>query len=128
MGLNHHPLDPLLVYNVYTCEYVCGVVAVGAAFNGVGAEVWDAVEQASSVNKSLVFGAGLVHGLLVARQMFGSRGLSQFYSLTSAHMEEALEWVRRMAGQPIASLIQVLTQVSVFTLSLSTHVNLLQHL
>ena len=89
--------------------------AISAAFKGVATDVWDRVELEASINRSVLFGVGVVHGLLVARQMFGSRGLSQFYSLTTAHMQQSVEWVLWTAGQDTGNLIQLLTQVSGFS-------------
>ena len=68
------------------------------------------------INRSLLFGVGVIHGLLVARQMFGSRGLSQVYSFTAAHMQQSIEWVQRMTGQHVGGLIEPLRQVSGFSL------------
>ena len=95
--------------------FVCMSTAIGAAFDGVTADVWNQMEQ-KPINRSLLFGVGVIHGLLVARQMFGSRGLSQVYSFTAAHMQQSIEWVQRTTGQDVGGLIEPLTQVSGFSL------------
>ena len=69
------------------------VSAIVSAFNSVSQETWTLVQNQPDAVKALVFGIGVVHGLLLARQMFGTRGMSQQYALTGTVMEQAIHSV-----------------------------------
>ena len=52
---------------------------------------WEVTSSLSQNVKLSIYAIGITHGLLVARQMFGARGLSQFYSLDGSKYIQAID-------------------------------------
>lgn len=48
------------------------------------------VSRLSLSLKQIVYAVGVVQGLLIARQMLGTRGMSQFYPITQAQYENVV--------------------------------------
>ncbi len=57
-------------------------------------EVWTKLSQQNAPLAAVAFGVVIVHGALLARQMFGCRGVSQKMPLTQAQLTQALELLR----------------------------------
>ena len=55
--------------------------AIITSLRQIPTEVWEEIEKESALIRSLAFAMAVVQGCLVARQLFGSGGLSRWYPL-----------------------------------------------
>ncbi|XP_071095883.1 uncharacterized protein [Haliotis cracherodii] len=59
----------------------------------IPADVWEKVRQENQMVRSLVYGIAVIQGVLVARQLFGSLGLSQWYPFDTVEISCAVSMV-----------------------------------
>ena len=93
------------------------ITAIASALNSISQEKLQKVQEQPMAVKDLVFGACVIHGLLVARQMFGCRGLTQSYAFSEVQPNHAVEVILRSKAEgqeelSLNDLCQVLIQVS----------------
>ena len=55
--------------------------------------MWDTVRDKSPLTKALSFGVAVIQSVLVARQLFGSIGLSQWYPFNKVEIATAIEMI-----------------------------------
>ena len=81
---------PAVVVVIATVDDAFCVTAIGAALRSVPPKQWDMIREQSLRVKQAVYGVGVVQGLLMARQMLGTRGTTQFYPLSTAQLVQAI--------------------------------------
>ncbi len=64
-----------------------------SGIDSVPSEVWTKVSQQPGPIKPAAFGAAIIHGVLMSRQMFGCRGMSQLYPIGSVQLTQAVEFL-----------------------------------
>ena len=74
----------------YVLKFRFRFAAVVATFDSVSNEFWETCASAG-VSGRVMYAVGVIHGVLKARQMYGSVGLSQYYPLSSSVYCHALE-------------------------------------
>ncbi len=65
--------------------------AISQAFNSVPAPVWESAQDLAQKDRAVLYTLGVAHGVLAARQRFGSRGLSQYYPLGGSLLSQAVQ-------------------------------------
>ncbi|XP_076457719.1 uncharacterized protein LOC143291635 isoform X3 [Babylonia areolata] len=72
--------------------------AILTALRQVPAEVWEEIQSESALIRNLAFAMALIQGCLVARQLFGSAGLTRWYPFGSIQIVNAI-WF--LVGRPL---------------------------
>ncbi|XP_023931015.1 dynein beta chain, ciliary-like [Lingula anatina] len=67
--------------------------AIAYALNTTPLSHWERVKTFSQPLKLLIYGVGVIQGALLARQTFGSQGLSQWSTLSRTHMVQVIDMV-----------------------------------
>ena len=63
--------------------------------------VWEEIRAESTLTKGLAFAMAVIQGCLVARQLFGSAGLTRWYPLGSIQVVNAI-WF--LVGRPLLTM------------------------
>ncbi|XP_033103095.1 dynein heavy chain 9, axonemal-like [Anneissia japonica] len=79
-------------------------IALVSALNSIHPNNLGKVRDLSPVLRNTVYGVCVIHGILVARQMFGSRGMSQWYALNEVVINEAVQVILQAAAEREPSL------------------------
>jgi len=101
---------------------VC-VAAIVSTLKQVPAKVWEKVLEESQGLRNIAFAVAVIQAMLVARQLFGAQGLTQFYPFSNVQTSQAIALVLGKllrppdedAGEPDKEwLTQVVSEVSLF--------------
>ncbi|XP_078672103.1 uncharacterized protein LOC144911712 isoform X1 [Branchiostoma floridae x Branchiostoma belcheri] len=65
--------------------------AIGAALSSVPPQSWDKLRDKSNNIRNMVFGLCVVQGVLLARQLYGTRGLSLQYPLSGVQLQQGID-------------------------------------
>ena len=84
-----------MLFSFVFCNFYS--TAVVATFESVSNDVWETYTTAG-VSSSVMYAVGVIHGILKARQMYGSVGLSQFYALSTSVYCQALDTLMTSSG------------------------------
>ena len=66
-------------YSPASAYVLCSAIA--SIFKSVPQSLWQSTQELSNSLQVVLYGMGVAYGLLQARQMLGTRGLSQYYPL-----------------------------------------------
>ncbi|KAK3108743.1 hypothetical protein FSP39_014630 [Pinctada imbricata] len=66
-------------------------LAIVSTLKQVPKEALESVSKEPQIIRTVAFGLGVIQGMLVARQLFGSQGLNQWYPFNRVQMEQSLE-------------------------------------
>ncbi|XP_022099208.1 dynein beta chain, ciliary-like [Acanthaster planci] len=93
-------------------------IAIVSALNAVTQQNWKKIQEMSTYIRGAAFGSCVIHGVLSARQMFGTRGLSRWYAFSTVQPNHAVEVIlgSTVEGQGskeigVEELCTVLTEV-----------------
>ncbi|WAR04811.1 DYH1B-like protein [Mya arenaria] len=67
--------------------------AIVSTMKQVPPKVWEAVLQESQAIRNIAFSISIIQAMLVARQLFGAQGLSQFYPFSNVQTGQAITLV-----------------------------------
>ena len=82
-----------------TCTISDLIPAIASALNSISKDTWNKVQEQNMATKDIVFSACVIHGLLIARQMFGCRGLTQSYAFSEVQPNHAVQVILRSKGE-----------------------------
>ncbi|XP_071959570.1 uncharacterized protein [Antedon mediterranea] len=89
-------------------------LAVISAVNSIHPSNISKVRDLSPVLRNTVYGVCVIHGMLIARQIFGSRGMSQWYLLDEVVINEAVQVILQAVSErepSISVLHHLLTEI-----------------
>ena len=78
-----------------------GCAAIVTALRQVPVGVWEEIQSESTLIKGLAFAMAVIQGCLVARQLFGSAGLTRWYPFGSIQVVNAI-WF--LVGRPLLTM------------------------